>query len=676
MSGLQRRLGIFVAVAMASLAALSLLNLADMRRRTIEDAQAQTSNLSQSLADQAHDALLTLDTVLIGLRERVETDGLQQAARERLDRVLALRAASLGIAHRISVLDEWGQTVATSDRSAPNGAAVNRAGVAALAFFRSHRGAAERGMLVGWPVRDWLDGQWVLTVSRRVDRPDGGFGGVVVASLPTALFSRSYARFDMGGDGAIMLGRASGQLVSRWPMAPSDEGRDLSGGEFFRRILRPGDQARTEHRSLMDGTVRFGSYHWVRGAPLFVLTARSKSDVLAGWRREALLQVAGLLVMTVILGVLARKLFARIAEAERVRRLLAQSNARLTASEARMARANRFLEMGEQIAQIGHWQLDVVAGRLTWSDEVYRLYDQQPGLFTPTVANALEAYHPDEREIVAGAVAECIKSGRCFELISRLVRPDGTIRHVLSRGVPHADGAGRTASIFGIVMDITRQRGTEAALLKAHAEAEAANEALAAANRALETMAMQDALTGLANRRHFDRALEREFRRAMRAGHSLALVMIDVDHFKRYNDLYGHPAGDSCLRAVGGLIPPLLNRPGDTAARYGGEEIAILLPGIDEAGAFSMASRLVDAVRELALAHDGSGTGVVTISAGVHAMVPVHDRDVSCRLVAQTDRALYAAKHAGRDRVICFSNVGRGAKPAGLAMEEGAMAES
>lgn len=664
-SGLQRRLGMFVAVCMLSLAVLALLSLADMRRRAIEDAQAQTSNLSQSLADQAHDTLLTLDTVLIGLRERVETDGLQPAARDRLNKLLALRAATLGagVAHRFSVLDEAGRTVATSDQPAEAGFAAGHAGAAALAFFRSHRDGPGRGMLVGWPVRDWQDGTWVLTVSRRVDRPDGKFAGVVVAGVPTALFRGLYARFDVGAHGAILLGRADGVLVSRWPMASGDEGRDLSGGDFYRRILRPGDQTGIEHRSVIDGTLRLGSYHWVAGTPLFVMATSDKVAVLAGWRREAWLHVAGLLGMTVTLGVLAHRLFARIAEAERVRRLLVQSNARLTASEARTARANRLLEMGEQIAQIGHWHLDLAGGhRLTWSDEVYRLYGVHPAGFSPTLANALDAYHPDDRNMVATAVKGCIETGKCYELISRLQRPDGTVRHILSRGVPQTDDAGKTTSIFGIVMDITRQRGTETALLKAHAEAEAANEALAAANRTLETLAMQDALTGLANRRHFDRALEREFRRAVRSGHPLALVMIDVDHFKRYNDLYGHPAGDSCLRAIGALIPPLLNRPGDTAARYGGEEIAILLPGIDEAGAFSIASRLTDAVREMALAHDGSDAGVVTISAGVHAVVPVHERDIASRLVAQTDRALYAAKHAGRDRVICFRNVARGAK--------------
>jgi len=170
-------------------------------------------------------------------------------------------------------------------------------------------------------------------------------------------------------------------------------------------------------------------------------------------------------------------------------------------------------------------------------------------------------------------------------------------------------------------------------------------------NKTLERLALEDDLTGLANRRRFDLTLQEEFTRAMRSGQSLALVMIDVDHFKQYNDIYGHLAGDQCLRKVGRAIKSQQTRAGDLMARYGGEEVAILLPGADQDGALAVAERVRLAVRQMDLLHAGNEAGIVTISAGVAAFVPRRDVDVSDKLLRAADRALYQAKQEGRDHV-------------------------
>jgi diguanylate cyclase (GGDEF)-like protein len=120
------------------------------------------------------------------------------------------------------------------------------------------------------------------------------------------------------------------------------------------------------------------------------------------------------------------------------------------------------------------------------------------------------------------------------------------------------------------------------------------------ATRMLAAQALQDTLTGLPNRRSFDETVEREMRRAMRIGQPISVVMVDIDHFKDYNDCYGHPAGDECLRLVGHTIRGCLRREGELAARYGGEEIVVLLPGSDGPGAFAVADTMRLAVRALA----------------------------------------------------------------------------
>ncbi|MFZ6658109.1 sensor domain-containing diguanylate cyclase [Undibacterium sp. TJN19] len=188
---------------------------------------------------------------------------------------------------------------------------------------------------------------------------------------------------------------------------------------------------------------------------------------------------------------------------------------------------------------------------------------------------------------------------------------------------------------------------------RADAEAEVVRtrDALQALNQTLERLSLQDGLTELANRRHFDMALDEEFNRALRTATSLALIMIDVDSFKQYNDLYGHAAGDDCLRKISQILKSSQNRSGDLAARYGGEELCVLLPGTDVNGATAIAEKIRIAIQNMAIDHAGNTTGVVTVSAGVEALIPLPYQDKPLTLIQAADKALYAAKAGGRNRV-------------------------
>lgn len=171
------------------------------------------------------------------------------------------------------------------------------------------------------------------------------------------------------------------------------------------------------------------------------------------------------------------------------------------------------------------------------------------------------------------------------------------------------------------------------------------------ANRLLEAQATSDGLTGVCNRRRFDQVLAREWKRHARSGAPLSLLLLDVDHFKRYNDSCGHLAGDDCLREVAQTIRSSAGRPGDLVARYGGEEFAAILPETDRAGAFAMASIVAERLRLRRLPHPTSETGpLVTLSIGGASMVPTGDVAAS-ELILRADRALYQAKAEGRDRV-------------------------
>jgi diguanylate cyclase (GGDEF)-like protein len=198
------------------------------------------------------------------------------------------------------------------------------------------------------------------------------------------------------------------------------------------------------------------------------------------------------------------------------------------------------------------------------------------------------------------------------------------------------------------------------ALVSAHARREAAlqklvdarTRELTEANLLLVEMSFSDPVTGIANRRRFDERIDMEWKRALRGRSPLAVVMIDIDRFKDYNDTCGHQMGDACLRAVAQALADALPRSGDAVARFGGEEFAVILPLTAVAGATRVAEQLRQRVEALAMPHTASDVArVVTISCGVAVMVPDGEQGAE-RLVRLADEALYRAKQAGRNRTV------------------------
>lgn len=189
------------------------------------------------------------------------------------------------------------------------------------------------------------------------------------------------------------------------------------------------------------------------------------------------------------------------------------------------------------------------------------------------------------------------------------------------------------------------------ARMRAETELIHAQRELRKLNLSLEKLARSDGLTGLYNRRHFDLSLVNEFNRALRAQRELGLILLDVDYFKQFNDLYGHVAGDDCLKRIGQALNNLPLRHRDLVARYGGEEFIVLLPDTDRDGAMAVAQRIHDEIVGLNIPHQGSPTGILTPSIGVFVGLPVAGQDTPTRLVVKADSALYQAKHQGRNQI-------------------------
>jgi diguanylate cyclase (GGDEF)-like protein/PAS domain S-box-containing protein len=229
--------------------------------------------------------------------------------------------------------------------------------------------------------------------------------------------------------------------------------------------------------------------------------------------------------------------------------------------------------------------------------------------------------------------------GSVYELCA--IRKDGRRHWLLISAKAITDDDGRFAGSIGMITDINDRKLAEQALQEA--------------NRKLELLSNTDGLTGIFNRRYFNEKLAIEFERLSRSNRELSLIMMDIDHFKDYNDYYGHIAGDDCLRQVAEMIQTGISRSADFCARYGGEEFVCVLPETDKQGAGVIAEKLRHGVESLCIAHKTSLTSnYVTISLGV-ATVRYSSTETANDFINKADTALYQSKKNGRNRVTHFS---------------------
>jgi len=239
----------------------------------------------------------------------------------------------------------------------------------------------------------------------------------------------------------------------------------------------------------------------------------------------------------------------------------------------------------------------------------------------------------------------------------------GHVRHVFASAAMIPGTEKGTASL----LDITEHKQAERELQKAKEVAEAAklkleetNQQLEEANKALQQLTIIDGLTGIANRRHFDQVLDKEWRRALREQKSLSLILSDIDFFKNYNDYYGHLEGDDCLKQVAKLLRDTARRPGDLVARYGGEEFAIVLPDTISENASKLAEKIRRDILSLRIPHNRSLISrYVTLSLGIASAIPASNLTPKS-LIEAADRSLYKAKNEGRNRVEVLKEVNTG----------------
>ena len=303
-----------------------------------------------------------------------------------------------------------------------------------------------------------------------------------------------------------------------------------------------------------------------------------------------------------------------------------------------LERNMRWLDSAQKAASAGYFAYDAEHQKFFMSSMAHAIFGLPPQEYM-TLQQWMDMVHPEDCAHVLQVHADAIAARTPLGMQYRIVRASDSAQRWLQVWGEYGDGTDADPlRMTGTVQDITERKQAE--------------QQLARYRDALEERVRLDPMTQVANRLALGEAMQREWEQARLRGMPLALLMIDVDYFKAYNDHYGHPSGDECLQTVARLLPPLLKRPRDLAARYGGEEFACLLPGCALEGALAKAHEIVHAVNTLRLPHATSRVAPhVTLSVGVAACQPQHG-EPALQLLQASDAALYQAKSAGRNRVV------------------------
>jgi diguanylate cyclase (GGDEF)-like protein/PAS domain S-box-containing protein len=271
--------------------------------------------------------------------------------------------------------------------------------------------------------------------------------------------------------------------------------------------------------------------------------------------------------------------------------------------------------------------------------------------------NVDELILPEHLRAEGAELTERVTGGATFTIETQRRRKDGVQIEVSIIGSPVVIN-GQQVGTYGIYRDISDIKKAQNEILETQRQVLEANAALQdrtrqleAANALLERLSNFDSLTGIPNRRYFERFYGLEWRRAARERKWIALIMIDVDFFKAYNDRHGHLAGDACLKRISQTLDEVVNRASDVVCRYGGEEFVVVLSGTDQIGAREVAERMCQRVRSVQMAQGGAELGdMVTLSMGIASEIP-HLSENPENLLLRADQALYQAKAKGRDRI-------------------------
>jgi PAS domain S-box-containing protein len=458
-------LGLVVIVCAVG-AGLDGLHIWNARRAALAHAGENAANIARAMAQQAADAVRFTDAIMIGFRERLETERLDAAALDRLEPALRTAVATMSQVRDLAILNAQGVVVATG---AP-GLAARGSDLSNRDYFVWHRQHDDRGLHFGAPLRAAATAnRWSLPLSRRIDTADGGFAGLMLALVNLDDFQQFYGSFDIGSEGSLMLASIDGTLLTRRPLDEAAIGRDLGDAGRFRDLLRQSAAGAMEFRSPVDGVLRLDSYRRVADYPLAVMAALSQREGLAEWRANALRHGATAAVLVSLLAGFGWRLSDQIG-----RRIQAERNSALAAArEAAIASSYRALvDTATDIITV----MDLSLRRRFLSPACRDMLGYEPEALVDGVVG--DIMHPDDLDQVLSGLRRLIVDGVASTAICRLRHREGYWVWVeIQRCLIRSPETGDPIEILSLIRDITRRREAEQGLQAAKAEAERANQA-------------------------------------------------------------------------------------------------------------------------------------------------------------------------------------------------------
>jgi diguanylate cyclase (GGDEF)-like protein/PAS domain S-box-containing protein len=716
---------LFVVLSCVSLILLDGWRTWQERNKEMHESEIVASNLARSLAQHAEDVILIADTTLQEMVARLEEDGDHPEVRVRVHALLAERVKTLNWMHGLFVFDEKGRWITNSDS-----AAAPLRNNADREYFIYHRDHADRGPHIGMPVQNRSNGDWIVTVSRRVNHSDGSFAGVVLATISMEYFQKFYASFDVGRHGTILLMQDSGTILVRSPFDEAMMGKSLASAHLFTDYLSKSPAGTTLIKSSLDGMERLNGYRHLDHYPLVVDVALSKDDILEKWTTNAYWHIFGVGVLVVALGALGYRTLGQIGLRLQVEERLSESERRLRTitdnmpafiayvdRDQRYRFCNAFyvdefhkpldklvgssmveLFGAEAYASIAPYVAQALAGqKVTFERHAfergqgcYSLYYYVPdvdqaGLVRGFYAMVLDITPRKKAELLLSskekllrgltdhlpALVSYIDRDEYFqfnnqpyekwlgkplsEITGKHVREacgdeayfkykrffdmaiggqkvdfafaterEGGKRYFNAAYIPQFDEAGKVVGVCSMINDITDLKKVELKLIK---------------------LARVDALTGLANRVRFDENLRAAIARSRRVGMAMALVYLDIDHFKSINDTYGHQVGDEALCEFARRLSAAIRKT-DSVARLSGDEFVIILEDMKtrEEAEIVAGKVLQSMAADFILA---GKPHKVTASMGIAIL---RDDDLEPQsLLRRADQALYRTKSEGRN---------------------------
>lgn len=594
----------FVALTVGCVLGLVAWKSINSRDAVLSRNEADIQNLARSLAQHATHTFKAPDVAMTGMADLLK---FQNPLPERFNAYLANTVRSLPQLREMGVLNVAGNWRYSSLEQLPTYNNADRD------YFVHHRANSDSALLISGPMTSRLTGRPTLLLSKRISDPKGDFAGVLVAAIDYEYFSLFYGSFEIGSQGGISLILGNGLVLVRWPSGAP--GRSLADTELFQKRLKESHVGFYRIVSPFDGVAKYFGYEATPEYSMVVTVARSEEEVLHNWRADLKrdLLVAALL-MAVIAGMawlLASQFSVRMRLARRYR-LLADNSADIVILLDRQGRL-QFVSQSVK-ASLGYTEADLI-GR-----------------------SCLDVVHDEDREKVVSASVGLTDPARSRTVVFRTKCKDGSLVWLEANfklAEESATDGGR--EIVGVLRDVTKRKELE-------------NE-LSEANSRLSRLATTDGLTRLANRRHLD-----VFVREAYAEYAvLSVLLIDIDHFKGFNDALGHQAGDACLQRIAQVIDGSTVDTSGLSARYGGEEFAIVLPGVREEQAVVVANELRLMVKQLDIQHPRASRGYVTVSIGVAAKTEATIDEVM--LIRDADIALYNAKELGRNCTVASSSL-------------------